>query len=140
MVGDIEGAAAATARFAVNSTIGMLGAFDIAGEVGLPRRQKGFSEAVCGAGLPVGWYLVLPVVGSTTTGIALAAATLIFGSTYALSFLSFELALASAGIDVIEVAATLQNTFELETRADATYDAERRRFLDALARDCAESR
>jgi len=136
MVGDIEGAATSTVRFAVNSTIGVLGAFDVARQIGLPRTEKGFSEAVCIAGLPVGSYVVLPVIGPTTTGIAVAAATLMFGSTYALTFLSFELALVSAGIDLIEIAATLQNTFEGENGADTTYDEARQRFLDSLPSGC----
>ncbi len=136
MVGDIEGAATSTIRFAVNSTIGVLGAFDVAGQIGLPRQEKGFSEAVCIAGLPVGSYVVLPVIGPTTTGIAFIAATLMFGSTYALTFLSLEAALASAGIDLIEIAATLQSTFDGENPADTTYDAARRRFLDSLPSDC----
>jgi phospholipid-binding lipoprotein MlaA len=140
LVGDIEGVAASTTRFAVNSTVGVLGAFDIAEQIGLPRQEKGFSEAVCTTGLPVGSYVVLPVVGSTTTGIAIVAATLMFGSTYALSFLSFELALASAGIDVIEIAATLQNTFKGVNPADTTYDAARQRFLDDLPNECAGSK
>jgi len=136
LVGDIEGAAASTIRFAVNSTIGVLGARDVAGRIGLPRQEKGFSEAVCIAGLPVGSYVVLPVIGPTTTGIAAIAATLMFGSTYALTFLSFELALVSAGIDLIEIAAALQNTFEGENPADRTYDAARQRFLDGLPSNC----
>jgi phospholipid-binding lipoprotein MlaA len=97
MVGDIEAAAASTARFAVNSTLGLLGVIDVASLIGLPKQEKGFSEAVCEAGLPIGPYVVLPVIGSTTTGIATVAATLMVGSTVALSFLSFELALVSAG-------------------------------------------
>jgi ABC-type transporter lipoprotein component MlaA len=137
MVGDIEGAAASTTRFAVNSTLGVLGVFDVASHIGLPKQEKGFSEAVCEAGLPIGPYVVLPVIGSTTTGIAAIAATLMVGSTVALSFLSFELALVSAGVDAIEIAATLQNAFQTEDPADPTYDAERQRFLGGLAKDCA---
>jgi ABC-type transporter lipoprotein component MlaA len=136
MVGDVEGAVASTIRFAVNSTIGVLGAFDIAGQIGLPRTEKGFSEAVCIAGLPVGSYVVLPIIGPTTTGIAFIAATLMFGSTYALAFLSLEAALVSAGIDLIEIAATLQSTFEGESAVDTTYDEARQRFLDSLPTNC----
>lgn len=137
LMGDINGAAASTTRFAVNSTLGVLGAFDVAGQLGFPKEEKGFSEAVCAAGLPVGSYVVLPVIGPTTTGIAIAGATLMVGSTYALSYLSLEFALASVAVDMIGIAAALQNTVQTENPAASAYDAERRRFLDGLAKECA---
>jgi phospholipid-binding lipoprotein MlaA len=137
--GDIKGAAASTTRFAVNSTLGVLGAFDVAGSMGLPKQEMGFSEAVCGAGLPVGSYVMLPAIGSTTTGIAIVAATLMVGSTYALSFLSLEFALASIGLDTIGTVAALQNAFQTDIPAGSAYDAERQRFLDSLAEGCASS-
>jgi phospholipid-binding lipoprotein MlaA len=140
LLGDINGVAASTTRFAVNSTLGVLGAFDVAGEMGFPKQEKGFSEAVCTAGLPVGSYVVLPLIGPTTTGIAIVGATLMVGSTYALSFLSIELALASVGVDLIGMAAALQSTIQAETPADSAYDAERQRFLDGLAKECAQSK
>ncbi|HEV8679609.1 MAG TPA: MlaA family lipoprotein [Stellaceae bacterium] len=136
LLGDINGVAASTTRFAMNSTLGALGVFDVAGTIGLTRLEKGFSEAVCLAGLPVGSYVVLPVVGPTTTGIAIVGGTLMVGSTVALSFVSLELALASLGIDIIEIAAVLQNTFQNQNPVDATYDTERQRFFDGLAKEC----
>ena len=136
LLGDVNGVAASTTRFAVNSTLGALGVFDVASTIGLTRLEKGFSEAVCMAGLPVGSYLVLPVIGPTTTGIAIVGGTLMVGSTVALSFVSLELALISLGIDIIEIAAVLQNTFQNQNLADAAYDTERQRFSDSLATEC----
>jgi phospholipid-binding lipoprotein MlaA len=140
LLGDINGVAASTTRFAVNSTVGMLGMFDVAGGMGFPKQEMGFSEAVCTAGLPVGSYVVLPVIGPTTTGIAIAGATLMVGSTYALSFLSLELALASVGIDMIGMGAALQNTIQSETPTGSAYDAERQHFFDGLAKACGQSK
>ena len=140
LLGDLNGAARSTTRFAVNSTLGVLGAFDVAGRIGFAERRKEFSAAVCGAGLPLGGYVVLPVIGSTTVGIAFVGAALIVGSTYALSFVSTELALASVGVDVVAVAAALRNAVPTGTPAGLAYDAERRRFLDDLAAQCARSR
>lgn len=140
LVGDIDGVAAAATRFAVNTTVGVFGIQDVAGALGFPERRKGFSGAFCAAGLPVGPYLVLPVVGPTTTNIAMVAATLMFGSTYALTFVSLELALVSAGTDMVEIAAALQNVFQTEQPTDLAYDAERKRFLDNLTTACARSK
>jgi hypothetical protein len=41
---------------------------------------------------------------------------------------------------VIEIAATLQNTFKGVNPADTTYDAARQRFLDDLPNECAGSK
>ncbi|WP_298470950.1 VacJ family lipoprotein [uncultured Erythrobacter sp.] len=55
-------------RFAINSTLGIGGLFDIAGEpgIGLPYRRNGFANTLGYYGVGSGPYLVLPLAGSTS--------------------------------------------------------------------------
>jgi len=51
------------ARFYVNSTLGLAGLFDIAGEHGLPRQTGDFGQTLAVWGVDSGPYLVLPLFG-----------------------------------------------------------------------------
>ena len=65
--GDIAKAGSNFARLGINSTIGILGMFDVASGMGFEKYEKedyGQTLGVMGAG--PGCYLVLPVLGSTT--------------------------------------------------------------------------
>ena len=55
-------------RFAINSTLGLGGLFDIAAEpgIGLPYRRNGFANTLGYYGVEPGAYLYLPVTGATT--------------------------------------------------------------------------
>ncbi len=55
-----------TGRFAVNSTIGLLGLFDVATELGLEKHEEDFAQTLAVWGVPQGPYLVLPVLGPST--------------------------------------------------------------------------
>lgn len=51
-------------RFAINSTLGVLGMFDIATELGVPQRnEEDFGQTLAVWGLGEGPYLVLPLLG-----------------------------------------------------------------------------
>lgn len=56
------------ARFAINSTLGIAGIFDIARRkpVHLPRRPNGFADTMAFYGVKSGPYLFLPLIGPTT--------------------------------------------------------------------------
>jgi len=53
-------------RFAINSTIGLLGFFDVAGHWGMQRSEEDFGQTLAGWGLSSGPYLVLPFLGPST--------------------------------------------------------------------------
>jgi phospholipid-binding lipoprotein MlaA len=53
-------------RFAVNSTIGLLGVLDVAGEAGLQKHRQDFGVTLGVWGVGSGPYLVLPFFGSST--------------------------------------------------------------------------
>lgn len=53
-------------RFVLNSTVGLLGIFDVASKVGLPADSEDFGQTLAHWGIPSGPYLVLPVLGPST--------------------------------------------------------------------------
>ncbi len=67
MQGKLSQGAEDTGRFAVNSTIGLLGLFDVATELGLEKHDEDFAQTLAIWGVPQGPYLVLPVIGPATT-------------------------------------------------------------------------
>jgi phospholipid-binding lipoprotein MlaA len=62
----IEKAAHTTARFAFNTTIGLLGFIDVATSMDLPQKNEDFGQTLGVWGLGQGPYLVLPVVGPSS--------------------------------------------------------------------------
>jgi len=54
------------ARFAVNTTVGVAGVFDVAGKGDLPHHDNGFGLTLARWGVGPGPYLYLPVVGPNT--------------------------------------------------------------------------
>jgi phospholipid-binding lipoprotein MlaA len=54
------------ARVAVNSTVGILGVFDVASHVGLDKHDEDFGQTLGWWGVPSGPYLVLPIFGPST--------------------------------------------------------------------------
>ena len=68
-----------TGRFAINSTVGLGGLFDIAKKVGLEQNEEDFDQTLAVWGVPQGSYLVLPFLGPSTArgvpGTALDTAT-----------------------------------------------------------------
>lgn len=60
------GAARNTGRFAVNTTIGLLGLFDPASELGLTLDKTDFGVTLARWGVPDGPYMVLPLLGPST--------------------------------------------------------------------------
>lgn len=64
--GKLEQSAMDFGRFTTNSTIGLLGLFDIASELGLPQNTEDFGQTLAVWGVDQGPYLVLPVFGPTT--------------------------------------------------------------------------
>ena len=53
-------------RFAINTTFGLLGLFDVAGAIGLEGHSSDFGQTLALYGIPSGPYVVLPLLGPTT--------------------------------------------------------------------------
>ena len=64
--GNLERAGRGTLRFVINSTVGMAGLFDVAGDFGLSEDDTDFGETLHVWGVPEGNYIELPVLGPST--------------------------------------------------------------------------
>ena len=65
--GDIKTAIINTGRFALNTTVGLLGTIDVANKMGFPKYEKEDYGQTLGAwGVGPGCYMVLPVLGPST--------------------------------------------------------------------------
>ncbi len=53
-------------RVAINTTVGLFGCFDVAGNMGLAKHDEDFGQTLGAWGVPPGPYLVLPLLGSST--------------------------------------------------------------------------
>tara|TARA_A100001011_G_C14211433_1_gene800117 strand:+ start:25 stop:810 length:786 start_codon:yes stop_codon:yes gene_type:complete len=70
--GDFKGAANTAGRFAVNTTVGILGVFDPASKMGLDKKSReDFGQTLGVWGANTGCYFVLPILGPTTARDAL---------------------------------------------------------------------
>jgi phospholipid-binding lipoprotein MlaA len=63
---DFERLSIDSARFLINSTLGFLGFFDVAADLGLGRERTDFGVALGTWGIPAGPYVVLPILGSSS--------------------------------------------------------------------------
>lgn len=63
-------------RFLINSTVGLLGLIDVASEMGLEQHYEDFGLVLASWGFTESWYLMLPILGSSTvrdaTGVPLS--------------------------------------------------------------------
>jgi phospholipid-binding lipoprotein MlaA len=55
-----------TARFAINTTVGLLGLFDPAAALGIENHHTDFGETLAVWGTPSGSYVVIPLLGPST--------------------------------------------------------------------------
>ena len=72
--GDVDHAGATLLRFLINSTIGIAGTTDIAGEIGIVRRDEDFGQTLAVWGADEGPYLMLPFLGPSNARDALGRA------------------------------------------------------------------
>jgi phospholipid-binding lipoprotein MlaA len=133
-------AAVSVGRFAVNSTIGLAGLFDVATPIGLARRTTEVSEAMCKVGIPPGPYLVLPLIGPTNllSGGLLGAA--LATEWYALSLVSAALAAGDAVFDVSVSVASLRHVRDIpEDQHPDHYALQQQEFWDYVKKGCGSS-
>lgn len=69
---DGAGAANATSRFAINSTVGVLGFYDVATDYGYPIKPRRLDQVLCRVYVPEGPYFVLPFFGASNLRDAVA--------------------------------------------------------------------
>jgi phospholipid-binding lipoprotein MlaA len=64
--GEPSRAATTLGRFLINTTMGILGIFDVATELGLPGEETTFNETLAVWGVNTGPYLIIPLLGPSS--------------------------------------------------------------------------
>ena len=64
--GEMERAETTLARFVINTTVGVLGLFDVAADMGHPYHDEDFGQTMAVHGVGEGAYLVIPVFGPSS--------------------------------------------------------------------------
>ena len=64
--GRAEGAAQSSGRFVINTTLGLLGVFDVATPMGIPLQRSDFGQTLAVWGVDTGPFVMLPLLGPRT--------------------------------------------------------------------------
>ncbi len=85
--GELDRAETTLVRFFVNSTVGLLGLFDVAADWGYPYHDEDFGQTLAVHGVGEGFYLVLPIFGPSNPrdGIGILVDTFLDPLTYVAS-------------------------------------------------------
>lgn len=102
--GDLENAAHAFARFAVNSTFGIAGLIDVAGKGGMTDRPTDFGATLHKWGVPEGPYVEVPVLGSNTVRSAVGiVADALLDPLGQLGSRERQVVLAATGLEIVDL-------------------------------------
>ena len=77
--GDFKAAGITTARFVINTTVGIFGIFDPASAMGLNYEKEDYGQTLATWGVPSGCYFVMPILGPTTVRDTVGFATATLG-------------------------------------------------------------
>ncbi|PLX43093.1 MAG: VacJ family lipoprotein [Deltaproteobacteria bacterium] len=111
---DLEGAAGEFARFALNTTIGLLGWFDLASERGYPNDKEDFGQTLGYWGVGTGPYLVLPFFGPSTLrdGVGLVGDLYLDPVNYTDDELNWHESAIKAGVEAVNTLSLDKDTYE----------------------------
>jgi phospholipid-binding lipoprotein MlaA len=115
--GKVDDGLDSLARFLINTTVGLVGTFDVASKIGIERKREQFGETLAVWGLDTGPFLMLPFLGPSDprsfTG------DYVDGFAFPMSLLEGSVNLARIGISVLEARAQLLDQEEqLEQSVD----------------------
>ena len=103
--GKVDDGLDSLARFLINTTVGLVGTFDVASKIGIERKREQFGETLAVWGLDTGPFLMLPFLGPSDprsfTG------DYVDGFAFPMSLLEGSVNLSSIGISVLEARAQL---------------------------------
>ena len=138
--GRFKDSATSVARFAVNTTVGIAGIFDVATPIGLKRNQVEISESFCKAGVTPGPYVVLPLVGETNLFSGGLMGALLATEWYVLSFIDAAVAAGDAILDTTVGAASLRHVGDLpESNHDDLYTSQQNQYWKDLHKACSST-
>ncbi len=103
--GKVDDGLDSLARFLINTTVGLVGTFDVASKIGIERKREQFGETLAVWGVDTGPFLMLPFLGPSDprsfTG------DYVDGFAFPMSLLEGSVNLARIGISVLEARAQL---------------------------------
>jgi phospholipid-binding lipoprotein MlaA len=132
--GEFRLAANAAIRFGINTTLGMGGVHDRAGEMGYARRPFAPADTLCAWGVPSGPFMVLPLLGPST--LRDAGATFASHAALAQAFGAEAVLGWRAGDVFVGYAPFHQEMRRLDEEALDGYALHRSAFLQRRARAC----
>ena len=115
-------------RFAINSTFGLGGLFDVAEKLNLPKAPTGFGTTLAKWGMHPGPYLVIPIYGPSTLreGIGLAGD---YGALYAVNVANLYRGNLSWGLGVLNAVDTRANVDFRYYASGSPFEYDTIRFL-----------
>ncbi len=161
LLGEFGHSGASLARFSLNSTVGLLGLFDIATDMGIERREMSMSTVLGRAKMTQGPYFMIPVAGPMTlrSGIGQVVDNLYWPYSYMttpVTMAKFALSGLDARSKVIDQEAIIDNALDpyittrdfylqyqeakvqgkkaakMGSKSDAETDAEVEKYLDEI--------
>lgn len=103
--GKVDDGLDSLARFLINTTVGLVGTFDVASKIGIERKREQFGETLAVWGLDTGPFLMLPFLGPSDprsfTG------DYVDGFAFPMSLLEGSVNLARIGFSLLEARAQL---------------------------------
>lgn len=103
--GKVDDGLDSLARFLINTTVGLVGTFDVASKIGIERKREQFGETLAVWGLETGPFLMLPFLGPSDprsfTG------DYVDGFAFPMSLLEGSVNLARIGFSLLEARAQL---------------------------------
>ncbi|MFI3246440.1 MAG: VacJ family lipoprotein [Ferrimonas sp.] len=119
-------------RFTINSTVGILGLFDVASDMGLPHfDEEEFGAVLFTYGVPNGPYLMLPFFGPTTVRHGLGS--IVDGSYFPYTSMNFDQQLGYYVVDGIETRASIRDQEGLLNNAFDSYSFVKEAFFQMQA-------
>lgn len=103
--GKVGGSFTSLGRFLINSTVGLLGAIDVATAIGLDRQEEEFGETLGVWGANTGPYLMLPAMGPTD--VRSGVGDVVDSSYFPLADLNIYFSILRVGINALENRALL---------------------------------
>ena len=128
----VSDAGKASYRFALNSTIGVLGAFDVAEKAGVPHHENGFTLTLGRYGVGSGPYLFLPIAGPSSARDLVGASVDVFTNplTYVRRIRSKTIEKVQTVASVLDTRARLdEDLHDIAISSTDTYATERSIYL-----------
>lgn len=147
MIGDLARARRGGERFAINTTLGVLGYFDPAAEAGLPPAHLDIGLALCSLGVPEGPFVMLPFVGPRTLRDGVSDVVLVNALLYTVVATTvapssgLAVIVTAEGIEIVaDIVATRQIDERAGAMAPATLEDLQTLYLDSRRVRCRELR